>query len=93
MPLEIITIPCLSDNYAFLARDAATGRTALIDVPEAEPILAELARLGWSLDEIWLTHHHWDHVQGLAEVLKVHKAPVTGAEDDALRLPPLDRAV
>lgn len=93
MPLEIVTIPCLSDNYAFLARDAATGRTALIDVPEADPILAELARRGWGLDEIWITHHHWDHVQGLAEVLKAHPAPVTGARDDVHRLPPLDRAL
>jgi len=93
MPLEIITVPCLSDNYAFLARDEATGRVALIDVPEAEPILAALERQGWSLDEIWLTHHHWDHVQGLAEVLKTHPAPVIGAADDAHRLPPLDRAV
>lgn len=93
MPLEIVTIPCLSDNYAFLARDEATGRTALIDVPEAEPVLSELARRRWGLDEIWITHHHWDHVQGLAEVLKVHVAPVTGAADDAHRLPPLDRAL
>ncbi|MEL7100098.1 MAG: hydroxyacylglutathione hydrolase [Pseudomonadota bacterium] len=93
MPLEIVTIPCLSDNYAFLARDPGSGRVALIDVPEADPILAELAARGWSLDEIWITHHHWDHVQGLAEVLKAHAAPVTGAADDAHRLPPLDRAV
>ncbi|MEO0939041.1 MAG: hydroxyacylglutathione hydrolase [Pseudomonadota bacterium] len=93
MPLEIVTIPCLSDNYAFLARDAATGRTALIDVPEADPVLAELAQRGWGLDEVWITHHHWDHVQGLAEVLRAHPAPVTGARDDAHRLPPLDRAL
>ena len=33
MPLEIVTIPCLSDNYAFLAHDADSGETALIDVP------------------------------------------------------------
>ncbi len=34
MPLEILTIPCLSDNYAFLAHDPASGETALIDAPE-----------------------------------------------------------
>lgn len=93
MPLEIVTVPCLSDNYAFLARDKDTGKVALVDVPEAAPILAELDRRGWTLDEIWLTHHHPDHVQGLAEVLAVHKAPVTGAAEDAHRLPGLDRAV
>ena len=42
MPLEIVTIPCLQDNYAYLIHDAASGQTALVDVPEASPILAEL---------------------------------------------------
>jgi len=93
MPLEIITIPCLSDNYAFLAHDAASGDTALIDVPEAAPILAVLAEKGWKLSHVLLTHHHYDHVDGLAKVLAAHPAKVVGAAADAHRLPPLDIAV
>ncbi len=93
MPLEIITIPCLSDNYAFLAHDAASGDTALIDVPEAAPILAVLAEKGWKLSHVLLTHHHYDHVDGLAEVLAAHPAKVVGAAEDAHRLPPLDIAM
>lgn len=93
MPLEIVTIPCLSDNYAFLARDPGTGKTALIDIPEAAPIRDALAQRNWTLDEIWITHHHWDHVGGLEEVRRDHPAPITGAAADAPRLPPLDRAV
>ena len=93
MPLELITIPCLSDNYAFLAHDPETGTTALFDIPEAGPILAALADKGWSLDQIYITHHHWDHVGGLNEVLSVHKAQVIGAKADYGRLPPLDSMV
>jgi hydroxyacylglutathione hydrolase len=93
MPLEIITIPCLADNYAFLAHDAASGDTALIDVPEAAPILAALSARGWTLSHVLLTHHHYDHVDGLDEVLATHKAKVVGAAADAHRLPPLDIAV
>jgi len=93
MPLEILTIPCLSDNYAFLAHDAASGETALIDAPEAAPILAALAGKGWNLTQVLLTHHHWDHVEGLAEILAAHPAKVTGAAADAHRLPPLDAQV
>ncbi|MDX2484588.1 MAG: hydroxyacylglutathione hydrolase [Pseudodonghicola sp.] len=93
MPLEILTIPCLSDNYAFLAHDAASGETALIDAPEAAPILAALADTGWRLTQVLLTHHHWDHVEGLAEILAAHPAKVTGAAADAHRLPPLDAQV
>ena len=90
MPLEIVTIPCLSDNYAFLAHDAASGETALIDAPEAEPILAELSRRGWSLSHVLLTHHHFDHVDGLGDILAKHPARTVGAAADAHRLPPLD---
>jgi len=94
MPLEILTIPCLSDNYAFLAHDAASGETALIDAPEAAPILKTLADRGWTLTQVLLTHHHWDHVEGLAEILKVWPAArVTGAAADAHRLPSLDTQV
>ena len=90
MPLEIVTIPCLSDNYAFIAHDAVTRDTDLIDAPEAAPILAELNRRGWTLSHVLLTHHHWDHVDGLQAILAEHPANVIGAAADAHRLPPLD---
>jgi hydroxyacylglutathione hydrolase len=93
MPLEIVTIPCLKDNYAFLAHDKATGQTAVIDVPEAAPIIAALKQRGWTLSHVLLTHHHWDHVDGLAALLADHPATVIGAAADAHRLPPLDIAV
>jgi hydroxyacylglutathione hydrolase len=93
MALQILTIPCLSDNYAYLAHDPETGATALVDAPEAAPILAALERQAWRLSDVLLTHHHADHVQGLAEVLAAHPARVIGAAADAHRLPPLDLAV
>jgi hydroxyacylglutathione hydrolase len=91
MPLEIVTVPCLSDNYAFLLHDRATGRTVLVDAPEAEPIAAALAARGWQLTDILITHHHGDHVEGVAALRA--GARVIGAAADAHRLPPLDLAV
>ncbi len=93
MPLELVTIPCLTDNYAYLIRDKATGETALVDAPEAAPILAELAARGWRLDKIFLTHHHHDHIQGTDELVQATGASVYGAQADAHRLPPLTRAL
>lgn len=93
MPLEIVTVPCLSDNYAFLAHDDATGTTAVVDVPEAAPILAALEERGWSADVVLLTHHHADHVQGLDEIKARFSPRVVGAAGDAHRLPPLDQQV
>lgn len=93
MPLEILTIPCLSDNYAFLAHDAKSGETALVDAPEAAPILAALKSRRWTLSHVLLTHHHWDHVDALDDILAAHPAKVIGAAQDAARLPKLDLAV
>ncbi|MFN6977368.1 MAG: hydroxyacylglutathione hydrolase [Gemmobacter sp.] len=93
MPLTLATVPCLADNYAFLAHDPETGATACVDVPDADPILAELRRRGWRLTDILLTHHHDDHTAGVAALVAATGAAVTGAAADAHRLPPLDRAV
>lgn len=91
MPLDLVTIPCRSDNYAFLVHDPATGQTALFDAPETAPIRAELDRRGWKLSHIFLTHHHPDHVEGVADLRE--GAEVIGADTDSARLPPLDHAL
>jgi len=93
MPLEIIAIPCLTDNYAWLAHDAATGATAVIDVPEATPVLNALHEHGWQASHILLTHHHDDHIAGVQTLAAATGARVIGAAADAHRLPPLDEAV
>jgi len=93
MPLEIITVPCLSDNYAFLLHAPDSGMTALVDAPEAAPIKAELDKRGWGLDYVLLTHHHPDHIDAVDELREIYKPSVVGAEADAHRLPQLDVSV
>ncbi len=93
MPLILRTIPCLTDNYAFLLHDDASGATAVIDVPDAAPIEAALKAEGWTLSHIWITHHHDDHIQGVDTLRAATGAKVTGASADAHRLPALDTSV
>ncbi|HUO53996.1 MAG TPA: hydroxyacylglutathione hydrolase [Rhodoblastus sp.] len=94
MALEFHEFLCLSDNFGLLVHDSASGATAALDAPEAEPIVAALRDKGWTLTDIWLTHHHHDHIGAVGE-LKAHfpHARVVGAQKDAHRLPPLDLAV
>ena len=91
MALEIVTIPCLSDNYAYLVN--GPDGVALIDAPEAAPIIDALETRGWGLDVILITHHHHDHVGGVAELKAKYGCMVMGPEAEKDKLPPLDAAL
>ena len=93
MALTLVTVPCLKDNYAYILRDADSGAVAVVDAPEAAPIIEALALRGWPLHQIFLTHHHWDHIDGVAALVAATGAKVIGAAADAHRLPPLDMAL
>ena len=93
MSFELITIPCLSDNYAFLLYNAENRSAFLVDAPEAGPINEVLNKNDLILEQIFLTHHHADHVEGLSGILKKHDALTVGAQADINRLPKLDKYV
>jgi len=88
MSLEIHQFPCLSDNYGFLVRDVATGKTACIDTPDADAILAQLEKLGWGLDMILNTHWHPDHAGGNEKVHAATGATIIGPQE-VTRIAPL----
>ena len=92
MSLTVHQFPCLSDNYGFLVRDDATGKTATIDTPDADAILAQLDKLGWTLDFILNTHWHPDHAGGNAAIKAATGATIVGPQE-VTRIAPLDRQV
>ena len=89
MSFELLTIHCLSDNYAFLAHDPDTKATLLVDAPEPDPILTKLREKKWDLTHVLITHHHWDHVDGLSKLLEYYSPQIIGSSSDINRLPPL----
>ena len=93
MTITAQPVPILSDNYAWLLRDSATGATAIVDPAEPKPIIAALEKAGGRLDLILLTHHHADHIAGAEEVQARFGAKMVGAAADAHRLPKLDITV
>jgi hydroxyacylglutathione hydrolase len=91
--ITVQAVPLLSDNYAWLLRDAGSGEVAIVDPGEAAPVIAAVDAAGGRLDYVFLTHHHGDHVAGVDEVRTRFGANVIGAAADAHRLPKLDGAV
>ncbi len=92
MPLTVHQFACLSDNYGFLIRDEASGKTACIDTPDAAAILRELEDLGWELDFILNTHWHPDHAGGNLDIKAITGCTIVGPAE-VTRIAPLDREV
>jgi hydroxyacylglutathione hydrolase len=93
MSLEVLRVPVLSDNYVWLAHDAASGETVVIDPAVAAPVLDAAAARGWRITQIWNTHWHPDHVGGNAEIKAATGCTVTGPAAEAARIAVMDRAV
>jgi hydroxyacylglutathione hydrolase len=90
MAAEIRTFPCLSDNFGYLIHDPATKATASIDAPEAGPIIKALEREGWKLTDILITHHHHDHVGGVAELKQKYGCRVVAPQDKTSKIANVD---
>lgn len=88
--LEIRQLPCLSDNYGYLVHDPASGETVAIDTPDADAYLAAAAETGWTITQIWNTHHHFDHAGGNAALKAATGARITAPAYDKHRISPAD---
>ncbi len=80
MSLEVHQFAYNSDNYGQLVHDPASGRTICIDAGDADEAHAAAAKTGWAITDIWITHHHWDHTDGLAQLKQSTGAKVVGPE-------------
>jgi len=88
--LEVRLFPCLSDNYGVLIHDPVTGVTASIDAPDDDAVRTELESAGWTLTHILVTHHHWDHIQGLQALKRDTNCTVYAPAREAAEIPVLD---
>lgn len=90
MPLLIDIFPARTDNYGYLVHDTATGKTAAIDAPDARAIRDAAKRRGWTLTDVFITHHHTDHVEGIPVLKRDLGATITGPEAEQAKILGLD---
>lgn len=82
--IEFFQFNCLDDNFGVLVHSPDTGETASIDAPDAAAVEAALAEKGWKLSHIFVTHHHADHTQGVAELKKKFNCHVIGPSNPSI---------
>lgn len=89
MTLEIRNFPLgMTMTNAYIAADSETKKAVVIDPGYADPqIKFELEKNGWSLEAIWLTHAHFDHIGGVgALAASQDPAPPVAIHADELPL-------
>jgi len=91
--MEIIPIPCLTDNYAYIIYDNNSKTTGVVDPSESQPIISFLKKKNIKLNYILNTHHHFDHIGGNIELKKIYNAEIIGFEGDKHRIPGIDIAL
>jgi len=80
--LVVEPIPAFNDNYLWLL---ARGETAaVVDPGDAEPVLQRLQQSALTLEAILVTHHHGDHVGGVAALARATGARVYGPRDEPI---------
>lgn len=82
MPLEenikIIPVSAFQDNYIWMIINTMHQCAIVVDPGDAKPVAYYLKQHDLKLSAILITHHHWDHVNGVAELVENEKVPVFG---------------
>jgi hydroxyacylglutathione hydrolase len=79
---DVIPVRAFNDNYVWTLRNKT--HAAVVDPGEAKPVLDFLAAERLQLAAILATHHHADHVGGIAELLQRHRVPVYGPRGEPI---------
>ncbi len=100
---DVLHARAFADNYIWLIRGKSPGHVAIVDPGDADPVLEALEKQHLKPAAILCTHHHGDHVGGVANILKEYPIPVYGPareristlthrlkDNDHINLPELD---
>lgn len=85
MTLKLVALPAFTDNYIWMIHDGVNA--LVVDPGEAAPVLQALASQSLRLAGILVTHHHGDHVGGLAGLLEHLHGPVFGPATEDIPVP------
>ncbi len=79
---EVVPLRAFKDNYIWTLRN--DRHAAVVDPGDAQPVLDYLQRERLKLCAVLATHHHPDHVGGVADLLAHHAVPVYGPRGEPI---------
>ena len=81
--LTITPLPAFKDNYLWLLTPN-NRKAVVVDPGDAQPVLDYLTQNKLTLEAILITHHHWDHTNGMNKLLLAFDVPVYGPDSDKI---------
>jgi hydroxyacylglutathione hydrolase len=82
--MKIEAISTLKDNYVWAVIDKVNHTALIVDPGAAKPVIDFLKQHRLSVIAILVTHHHWDHTNGIIELLDQYPAPVYGPANETI---------
>lgn len=83
--IALWAIPAFHDNYIWVAQRDSLA--VIVDPGDADAVESALEAKNLRLSAILVTHHHWDHTNGLEALVAKHAVPVYGPAVDLGRIP------
>jgi hydroxyacylglutathione hydrolase len=88
--MAIHIVPQLSDNFAYLVVDDASGQCGVVDCAEADKVIAAARGYGVTIAAVLTTHWHPDHSGGNEDIArKIPGLRIYGARAEGGRIPAL----
>lgn len=85
--LKVWLLPCLTDNYIFVFYNSENQNTIVVDPADGLIVEKFLKFNGLCLNEIWVTHHHADHIGGVLYLRDQYSCEVRGSTQIKGRIP------
>jgi len=82
--MKIIAVPAFDDNYLWLIKIPNINRAYIVDPGDADAVESALKTYSLELAGIIITHHRWDHTNGIKDLIASRQIPVYGPRNSAI---------
>ncbi len=78
--LKVHAVPTFTDNYVWIIQSPTSSEACVIDPGDEGPVIAYLEQHKLDLVRVLITHSHFDHINGVNNLMAFKRVPVYGPD-------------